>query len=201
MAILVARGSILTVTITETRLPDVKIIEPAKFGDDRGFFSEVFKKCDLSVAGVDFEPVQDNHSLSAEVGTVRGLHFQGPPSAQAKLVRVTRGAILDIAVDIRVGSPTFGQHVSVELSADNWRQVFVPKGFAHGFCTLQPNTEVLYKVDAYYDPTVDFGIAWDDPALSIDWRLEKTAPALSEKDKKHPVLSELKPVFSYKNGK
>lgn len=190
----------MALSIVETQIPDVKIIEPPKFGDDRGFFSEVFNRRSLSEAGIDFDPVQDNHSLSATVGTVRGLHFQGPPSAQAKLVRVARGAILDVAVDVRHGSPTFGRHVAVELSAVNWRQLLVPKGFAHGFCTLERDTEVLYKVDAYYDPAVDFGIAWNDPALGIDWRVNAADAVLSDKDTRHPKLVEMQPVFSYKDG-
>lgn len=191
----------MAVRIIETQIPDVKIIEPPKFGDDRGFFSEVFNRRALAEAGVDFDPVQDNHSLSATVGTVRGLHFQGPPSAQAKLVRAGRGSILDVAVDIRQGSPTYGRHVAVELSASNWRQLFVPKGFAHGFCTLEPDTEVLYKVDAYYDPAVDFGVAWDDPALGIEWGVTPANAVLSGKDLKHPKLSDIQPLFSHKDGK
>lgn len=185
----------------ETAIPAVKLVKPQKFGDERGFFSEVFNRRAFQEAGIDFDPVQDNHSLSATVGTVRGLHFQGPPSAQAKLVRVARGAILDVAVDIRHGSPTFGQHVAVELSAANWLQLLVPRGFAHGFCTLEPDTEVLYKVDAYYDPTVDFGIAWDDPELAIDWGVEKARATLSEKDCKHPNLADSEPVFEFEIGK
>lgn len=191
----------MALQIVETAIPDVKIIKPPKFGDDRGFFSEVFSRRSFVDVGIEFDPVQDNHSLSATVGTVRGLHFQGPPSAQAKLVRVGRGAILDVAVDIRNGSPTYGQHVAVELSASNWRQLLVPKGFAHGFCTLEPDTEVLYKVDAYYDPAVDFGIAWNDPTLEIDWRVDPNRVTLSGKDTKHPNLSEIQPVFLYNNGK
>ena len=191
----------MAVRVIETDIPDVKIIEPPKFGDDRGFFSEVFNRKTLREAGIEFDPVQDNHSLSASVGTIRGLHFQGPPSAQAKLVRAARGAILDVAVDIRKGSPTYGRHVAIELSAANWRQLLVPKGFAHGFCTLEPDTEVLYKVDAYYNPAVDFGIAWNDPALGIDWGVDLSSVTLSDKDKKHPCLSDIQPVFSFEDGK
>ena len=138
--------------IQRLTVPDVLLIEPKKFGDARGFFSEVWSRRALAEVGLDADFVQDNHSLSTEAGVVRGLHFQKAPSAQGKLVRVVRGAILDVAVDIRVGSPTFGRHVSAVLSADNANQICVPKGFAHGFCTLEPDTEVFYKTTAYYAP-------------------------------------------------
>jgi len=150
-------------------IPDLILIEPARFGDDRGFFSEVWSRRTLAAHGITADFVQDNHSLSRQKGVVRGLHFQRPPTAQAKLVRVVRGSILDIAVDIREGSPTYGQHVACELSAANWQQLWIPAGFAHGFVTLEEDTEVLYKVDAYYDRATDAGIAWNDPALAIDW--------------------------------
>lgn len=179
--------------VQPTAIPDVVIITPRKFGDHRGFFSETYKRCALAEAGIDAEFVQDNQSLSAEQGTLRGLHFQCPPKAQDKLVRVTRGAILDVAVDIRHDSRTYGQHVGVTLSAENWSQLWVPKGFAHGFITLEPDTEVLYKVTDYYSPEHDAGIAWNDPALGIDWGID--TPILSDKDTKHPTLSELAQVF------
>lgn len=176
-------------------IPDVLLIEPKRFGDARGFFSEVWSRRTLAEQGLDVPFVQDNHSLSTEVGVVRGLHFQKPPAAQGKLVRVVRGAILDVAVDIREGSATYGRHVAVELSAENWRQLWVPRGFAHGFCTLQPDTEVLYKVDAYYDRDADAGIAWDDPALGIDWPVARDAAILSDKDRAAPRLATIPAPF------
>lgn len=176
-------------------VPEVLLIEPRRFADARGFFSEVWSRRALAEAGLDMEFVQDNHSLSTEVGVVRGLHYQKPPSAQGKLVRVVRGAILDIAVDIREGSPSYGQHVARVLSAENWQQLWVPRGFAHGFCTLEPDTEVLYKVDAYYDRAADAGIAWDDPALGIDWPVDSSEAILSDKDRAAPRLAEIAPPF------
>lgn len=186
-------------TIEPLDIPDVKLITPKKHGDHRGFFSETYSQRALDAAGLRYAFVQDNHSLSAPVGVLRGLHFQVPPAAQAKLVRVVRGAILDVAVDIRRGSPWFGRHVSCVLSAENWRQVLVPAGFAHGFVTLEPDTEVIYKVDAFYSPQHDRGILWNDPALGIDWRLDGlgVTPTLSEKDTKHPTLAEFDSPFVY----
>lgn len=174
-------------------IPGLLLVEPARFADARGFFSEVWSHRALAAAGLDVEFVQDNHSLSREAGVVRGLHFQRPPAAQGKLVRVVRGSILDVAVDIREGSPTYGRHVACVLSAANWQQLWVPRGFAHGFATLEPDTEVLYKVDAYYDRAADAGIRWDDPALGIDWRVEN--PILSDKDRAAPRLAEIPPPF------
>lgn len=155
---------------------------PKRFGDDRGFFSETFnaRAFEEVVPGVTF--VQDNHSLSRDPGVIRGLHFQHPPHAQGKLVRVTRGRVLDVAVDIRKGSPTYGQHVAVELSADNWKQFWVPAGFAHGFCTLEPDTEFCYKVTDYYAPDCDSGLAFDDPDLGVDWPVDRSRAILSGKD-------------------
>jgi len=173
------------------------LVSPKKFGDKRGFFSETYNKKALISAGIDKEFVQDNHSLSVEKGVVRGLHFQIPPFAQDKLVRVTRGSILDVAVDIRHGSPTFGQHVAIELSAENWHQLWVPVGFAHAFCTLEPDTEVLYKVTNYYSAECDAGLAWDDPALNISWPVSASNVVLSAKDGNHPKLAELPEYFSY----
>ncbi len=173
------------------------LISPKKIGDKRGFFSETYNKQVLFAAGIDKEFVQDNHSLSVEKGVVRGLHFQIPPFAQDKLVRVTRGSILDVAVDIRQGSPTFGQHVATELSAENWNQFWIPAGFAHAFCTLEPDTEVLYKVTNYYSADCDAGLAWDDPALDINWPVSAAKAVLSKKDCEHPRLAELPKYFSY----
>ncbi len=171
------------------------LVEPKKFGDHRGFFSETYNRLRLAEAGFDLEFVQDNQSLSAETGVVRGLHFQSPPHAQDKLVRVTRGAILDVAVDLRRGSPTFGDHVAVELSEANWRQLLVPKGFAHGFATLAPATEVIYKVTDYYAPDHDHGILWNDPDLGIDWPVAAEAARLSDKDRLQPRLAEIESPF------
>lgn len=180
----------------DTEIPSVKIVTPKKHGDARGFFSEVYKQSDWRAAGLDYTFVQDNHSLSAPVGTLRGLHFQTPPFAQDKLVRVVRGRILDIAVDIRRSSPTFGKHVAVELSAANWRQLFIPVGFAHGFITLEPDTEVLYKVTAVYAAPHDRGLAFNDPDLGIAWPLPPGGPLLSEKDKHWPCLRDLAETFA-----
>lgn len=181
--------------LEDTEIPDVKIITPKKHGDLRGFFSEVYKRSDWESAGLNYFFVQDNHSLSAPVGTLRGLHFQTEPCAQDKLVRVVRGRILDVAVDIRRSSPTFGKYVAVELSSENWRQLLIPIGFAHGFITLEPNTEVLYKVTAFYSAPHDRGLAFDDPNLGIDWPFPPGGPILSEKDKYWPRLSDLVDVF------
>lgn len=178
-------------------IPDVVLITPAKFGDDRGFFSETYSERDATSAGIDARLVQDNHSLSAQRGVVRGLHFQAPPHAQGKLVRVVRGRIFDVAVDIRTGSPTFGQHVAVELSAANWSQLWVPTGFAHAFCTLEANTEVIYKVTDYYAPECECGIIWNDPDLGIDWPIRPDEAILSAKDAKLPRLRDLPSIFTF----
>lgn len=177
-------------------IADVKIITPRRFGDNRGFFSETYSKPAFTAAGLDLDFVQDNHSLSAAVGVLRGLHFQIPPCAQDKLVRVVRGRIFDVAVDIRRGSPTFGKWVGAEISADAWNQILVPVGFAHGFVTLEPDTEVLYKVSAPYAPEHDRGLAWDDPEVGIAWPLGGARPTLSDKDTRHPRLAELPAYFS-----
>lgn len=177
-----------------------RLIAPARHGDCRGFFSETWSRAAFAAIGIDCDFVQDNHSLSRARGTVRGLHFQTPPFAQAKLVRVARGAVFDVAVDIRHGSPTFGQHVAVELSAENWHQLFVPEGFAHGFCTLQPDTEVLYKVSAPYAPDHDRGLLWDDPALDIDWPVKADEAVVSDKDRAQPRLDELEAAFTWSGG-
>lgn len=176
-------------------IPDIKIVKPRKHGDHRGFFSETYNKKALAEAGINLDFVQDNHSFSAERGVVRGLHYQIAPCAQDKLVRVVRGAVFDVAVDLRTGSPTFGKHVSVILSPDEWNQILVPKGFAHGFCTLEPNTEVIYKATNYYSPENDRGVFWNDPDLSIPWPIPAGAAILSDKDRKLPRLSEVKDFF------
>jgi len=180
----------------DTAIPAVKIVTPKKHGDARGFFSEVYKQSDWKAAGLDLSFVQDNHSYSAPAGTLRGLHFQIDPKGQDKMIRVVRGRILDIAVDLRRSSPTFGKHVAVELSAENWRQLLVPIGFAHGFVTLEPDTEVLYKVTSLYSPAHDRGLAWDDPDLGIDWNIPPSGPLLSERDKHWPRLRDLKDAFA-----
>lgn len=181
--------------IETTPIADVCIIRPKKHGDHRGFFSETFKQSFLREAGIDIEWVQDNHSFSANRGVVRGLHFQSPPKAQAKLVRVTRGAVLDVAVDIRKASPTYGRHVALELSAENWAQLLVPAGFAHGFCTLTENTEVLYKVSAGYGPEQEGGVLWNDPDLAIPWPVSPEAATLALRDREWPRLKDLVSPF------
>lgn len=177
-------------------IPDVLILKPARFGDARGFFSETYNRSRLAAAGIDLDFVQDNQSLSAEPGTVRGLHFQTHPRAQAKLVRVVRGAILDVAVDLRHDSPTYGRHVAAEISAEAWNQILVPVGFAHGFCTLRPDTEVIYKVTDYYAPECDKGVLWNDPDLGIDWPVAADAAILSDKDRRQPRFSDLPAYFT-----
>ena len=190
----------LSAELTVKSLPvlqDVKLIETPRFGDSRGFFSETYNLRAFARAGIDATFVQDNHSLSAARGTLRGLHFQTPPLAQDKLVRVTRGRILDVVVDVRNGSPTFGKHASVILSAQNGLQIFVPVGFAHGLVTLEDDTEVVYKVSNFYSAEHDRGLLWNDPALGIDWNLGDNIPALSEKDRHHPLLADLPQYFEF----
>ena len=181
--------------VKSTAIPDVKIVAPQRFGDDRGFLSEVYSRHAFARAGIDLEFVQDNHSFSAGTGTVRGLHFQTAPFAQAKLIRVTRGRILDLALDIRKSSLTFGRHVAVELSAKNWLQLYVPIGFAHGFCTLEDDTEVAYKVTNYYSAADDRGLAWDDPAFGIQWPVTASKATLSDRDRRQPRLAEYSDFF------
>jgi dTDP-4-dehydrorhamnose 3,5-epimerase len=181
--------------ITPAAIPDVLIIKPKKHGDHRGFFSETFKNAALREHGVTLDWVQDNHSFSAARGVVRGLHFQRAPKAQAKLLRVTRGAILDVAVDVRKASPSYGQHVAVELSADNWTQLYVPAGFAHGFCTLTENTEVLYKVSAEYGPAEEGGLLWNDPDIGIAWPISAGEATLSARDLEWPRFKDFVSPF------
>ena len=182
--------------IEETALPGVLIIEPARFVDARGFFSESWNRRRMAEAGVEIDFVQDNHSLSHLVGTLRGLHFQAPPHAQAKLVRCGRGALYDVAVDIRHGSPTFGQWVGVELSFENGRQLLIPEGFLHGFVTLEPDTEAIYKCSDYYAPDCDGAVRHDDPDLAINWGLD-VPPVLSDKDVAAPRLCDLPKYFTW----
>ncbi len=183
--------------VEQLKIGDVKLITPSIHRDDRGFFSETYNRTALADAGIAAAFVQDNHSLSRQKGVVRGLHFQVAPRQQGKLVRVTRGSILDVAVDIRVGSPTYGQHVSAVLSAENWAQLWVPTGFAHGFCTLEADTEVQYKVTDYYAPECDRGILWNDPVLGISWPVTADEAVLSDKDRKQPRLADAPAAFAY----
>lgn len=180
--------------ITDTALAGVKIIEPPRFGDARGFFSESWNKAKLADHGIDIDFVQDNHSLSARVGTVRGLHFQSPPHAQAKLVRCGRGRLFDVAVDIRRGSPTYGQWVGEELSFENGRQLLIPAGFLHGFVTREPDTEIVYKCSDYYAPECDGAVRWD--SCGIDWDMTE-APLLSDKDTAAPALADFDTPFTW----
>jgi len=182
--------------VIKTKIPGVVIIEPRLFPDARGYFFESFSKREFEEKVGKIEFVQDNESKSS-YGVLRGLHFQKPPYAQSKLVRVVKGAVLDVAVDIRKGSPTFGQHVAVELTEDNHRQFFIPRGFAHGFAVLTDEVIFQYKCDNFYAPASEGAIAWDDPDLGIDWRVPAEKVILSEKDKKHPRLKEIESPFSY----
>jgi dTDP-4-dehydrorhamnose 3,5-epimerase len=176
-------------------IPAVKLITPKIFRDERGFFSETWNARGFEEAGISGAFVQDNHALSRAKGTVRGLHYQTPPMAQDKLIRCVKGAILDVAVDIRRSSPTYGQHVTAVLSEENWAQLWVPKGFAHGYVTLEPDTEVIYKVTEFYSPAHDRGILWDDPALAIAWGAGRADALLSEKDKMQPRLKDVETGF------
>lgn len=181
-------------------IPDVCEILPKKFGDARGFFSETYSQTAMSEAGLPTVWVQDNHSYSAAKGVLRGLHYQKPPMAQDKLVRVVKGRIWDVAVDIRVGSPHFGKWTCLEVSAAAWNQIFVPKGFAHGFVTLEPDTEVVYKVTNGYAPELDRCIRWDDPAIAIAWPLDGMDPVLSAKDAAASLLAQHETGFVFKDS-
>ncbi|MDR5654427.1 dTDP-4-dehydrorhamnose 3,5-epimerase [Ruixingdingia sedimenti] len=180
-----------------TALDGVVVFVPRRFGDARGYFSETWSRRVLAGLGVDLDFVQDNQSLSRTVGTVRGLHFQRPPHAQAKLVRVGRGRILDVAVDIRVGSPTYGKWVGVELSAEDGRQLLIPAGFLHGFVTREPDTEVIYKCSDYYAPDCDGAVRFDDPGIGVDWGIAPGDAVLSDKDRAAPLLRDLDNPFRY----
>ena len=183
----------------ETKIEGVVIVEPQVFGDHRGWFSESYSKVKFQEVSIDYDFVQDNQSMSVQKGTLRGLHFQNNPKAQTKLIRCTKGAILDVAVDIRKGSPTYKQWVAVELTAENHKQLLIPKGFAHGFVTLTDNVEVQYKVDEYYAPECDRSIRFDDPELGVDWGIAE--PILSEKDLKAPLLKDSDYNFVYEEDK
>ena len=183
--------------IDETPLPGLLILTPARHGDARGFFSESWNKARLADHGITIDFVQDNHSLSRDVGTIRGLHFQAPPHPQAKLVRCGRGRLFDVAVDIRRGSPTYGQWFGAELSAEDGRQMLVPEGFAHGFITREPDTEIIYKCSDYYAPEVDGGIRWD--SCGIDWGFDGT-PVLSDKDTSAPALADFDSPFTWEGA-
>ena len=182
--------------VLATEIEEIKLIVPRIHQDHRGFLSETYNRAALAALGVNLEFKQDNHSLSLDRGVVRGLHFQIPPFAQDKLVRVIRGSVFDVAVDIRRGSPTYGKHVARVISAVDWKQLLVPAGFAHGFCTLEPNTEVIYKVTNYYSPAHDRGLLWNDPDLGIPWPITESEAILSDKDRRLPRLSELSANFN-----
>ncbi|MGD9846141.1 MAG: dTDP-4-dehydrorhamnose 3,5-epimerase [Variibacter sp.] len=187
------------IEVVPTALEGVLEIRPTKHGDARGFFSETYSVRDWAAKGIETAFVQDNHSFSANAGVLRGLHYQLPPRAQAKVVRVVQGAIFDVAVDIRRGSPTFGRWVGRELSADKWNQLLIPAGFAHGFVTLVPNVEVVYKVSDYYAPDCDRAIRFDDPAIGIDWPVAGEQIQLSDRDRRAPLLADAE-VFTFERG-
>lgn len=182
--------------VHSTQLMGLILIEPKRFGDHRGFFAETYSRRAFASLGVDIAFVQDNHSLSAAVDTVRGLHFQAPPHAQAKLVRCGRGAIFDVAVDIRRGSPTYGKWAGFTLSAENGAQLYIPAGFAHGFVTLEANSEIVYKCSDYYAPEAEGALRWDDPSIGIEWPIIGDA-ILSEKDANAPLLADLCSPFAF----
>ncbi len=181
--------------VKKTEIEGVLILTPKRWADARGFFVETWNAERFRQAGLTQEFVQDNHSYSAEAGTVRGLHYQSPPRAQAKLVRVMRGAVIDVAVDVRTGSPTYGRHVRALLSAENGAQLLVPAGFLHGFATLEPHTDVAYKVTDYYSQPNDGGVLWSDPDLAIDWGVDPARAVLSDKDARAPRFADFKSPF------
>ena len=181
--------------IRPTALPDVRLIVPARNHDVRGFLFEVYRRSALAAAGLPCDFVQENHLASERSGTVRGLHFQAPPATQDKLVRVVRGRALDVALDLRRSSPTFSRHVTVELSAENGHQLLIPKGFAHGFCTLEPHTELVYKATDYYSPERSHGVLWNDPSLGIKWPVDATSAVMSDADRTRPRLCDLPAYF------
>ncbi len=185
------------VTVAPTAIPDVILLTPRRFADGRGWFAETYSTRSFAPALGDMVFVQDNQAFSAARGTLRGLHFQRPPQAQAKLVRVLKGSIFDVTVDLRAGSPTYGRWVGVALTAERGEQLFVPHGFAHGYCTLEPDTEVAYKVDGFYAPDCDAGLAWDDPSLAIAWPISPHEAILSDKDRTLPAFKDFVSPFTY----
>ena len=185
--------------VETTAIPGVLLITPRRFGDARGFFAETYNARALQAHGVDIVFVQDNHSVSEPVGTIRGLHFQSPPHAQDKLVRCGKGALFDVVVDVRKGSPTYGQWVGAELTAENGRQLLAPAGMAHGFITREPGTEVIYKCSDFYAPEAEGSLRWDDPDVGIDWGFTGT-PVLSDKDAAAPLLADLDSPFTWEGG-
>lgn len=186
--------------ISPLAIPGLLLIEPKRIADKRGFFSETFRVDKLEAAVGSGTLVQENHSYSKNKGTVRGLHYQRPPYAQGKLIRVTRGAILDVAVDARRGSPTYGRFNAVELSADNWRQLWVPPEFLHGFCTLVDDVEVIYKTTAYYNADSEGGIRWNDPEIAIPWPVSEADAKLSGKDRMTPFFRDMPPIFEFQSA-
>ena len=183
--------------VRDLGLPGLRLLKPRRFADSRGYFVETHNERTLAGVGIQARFVQDNQSYSASRGTIRGLHFQLPPAIQAKLVRVAQGSVYDVAVDLRAGSPTYGQWAGVTLTAAEGEQLFVPRGFAHGFCTLEPNTVLAYKVDDFYAPTSDSGLIWNDPTLAIDWPVGPGEAVLSDKDMKLGRLADFKSPFRY----
>lgn len=179
----------------ELSINGLVLIHPHRHIDGRGFFSETYSDLTWSKNGLNYKFVQDNHSLTRDVGTIRGLHFQKEPQAQDKLIRVLQGKIIDVAVDLRRSSPTYGKHISVELSSENWRQLLIPKGFAHGFITLEPDTQIAYKVTNFYSSSHDSGIVWNDPDLGINWGFSDNDINLSEKDRNLPYLRDVGILF------
>lgn len=186
--------------VEHTPLAGVLVLTPRRFGDERGFFCESWNRARMAEHGIDIDFVQDNHSMSEQVGTVRGLHFQSPPHAQAKLVRCGRGRMFDVAVDIRKGSPSYGKWFGIELSFDNGKQLLIPEGFLHGFATLEPQTEIIYKCSDYYAPECDRAVRFDDPDIGIDWGLDPSAAHLSDKDKAAPRLKDLVNPFTWRGA-
>lgn len=196
VSIEVGQERAFAVQVQETALPGVLVLTPQRFGDDRGFFSESYNRARMAEVGVTLDFVQDNHSLSTRVGTVRGLHFQSPPHAQAKLVRCGRGRLFDVAVDIRRSSPTYGQWIGEELSFENGRQLLIPAGFLHGFVTREPDTEIIYKCSDYYAQECDGSVRFDDPDIGIDWGIDFGKATLSDKDIKAPHFRDFSSPFA-----